>query len=317
MQSSAFYGILFLIGGDAVQYLNSFMLASEDDEVGYILSYPPKLEMSCYSGQVYPFKVFPQKGLERVEFAPITIFYGGNGSGKSTLLNIIAQKTDVQRTSPFNNTPYFEDYLEFCQADYTFGDRIPRESRIITSDDVFDFLLDIRTVNEGIDRRREEIFEEYDALSQHYQRTGKSYLLTSLSDYDNFKRHNEAKSKSKNQFTKRRLPSNLGGKSNGESAYAYFTEYIREDALYLLDEPENSLSANLQVKLAQFIEEAVRFYRCQFIISTHSPFLLAMRDAKIYDLDTHPVGQREWTELENVRIYHDFFKKHEKKFEKT
>ena len=298
-----------------MQYLNSFRLASADEEDTYVLSFPPKLEMSCYSGQVYPFKVFPQKGLERLEFSPITIFYGGNGSGKSTLLNIIAQKTDVLRTAPFNNTPYFEDYLELCRAEYTFANRLPRESRIITSDDVFDFLLDIRTVNEGVDRRREEIFEEYDALSQHYERTGKSYLLTSLSDYDNFKRHNEAKTKSKNQFTKRRLPNNLGGKSNGESAYAYFTEYIRENALYLLDEPENSLSAALQVKLAGFIEEAVRFYHCQFIISTHSPFLLAMRDAKIYDLDAAPAREREWTELENVRIYQSFFEKHRKEFE--
>lgn len=298
-----------------MQYLNSFRLASADEEDTYVLSFPPKLEMSCYSGQVYPFKVFPQKGLERLEFSPITIFYGGNGSGKSTLLNIIAQKTDVLRTAPFNNTPYFEDYLELCRAEYTFANRLPHESRIITSDDVFDFLLDIRTVNEGVDRRREEIFEEYDALSQHYERTGKSYLLTSLSDYDNFKRHNEAKTKSKNQFTKRRLPNNLGGKSNGESAYAYFTEYIRENALYLLDEPENSLSAALQVKLAGFIEEAVRFYHCQFIISTHSPFLLAMRDAKIYDLDAAPAREREWTELENVRIYQSFFEKHRKEFE--
>ena len=298
-----------------MQYLNSFRLASADEEDTYVLSFPPKLEMSGYSGQVYPFKVFPQKGLERLEFSPITIFYGGNGSGKSTLLNIIAQKTDVLRTAPFNNTPYFEDYLELCKAEYTFANRLPRESRIITSDDVFDFLLDIRTVNEGVDRRREEIFEEYDALSQHYERTGKSYLLTSLSDYDNFKRHNEAKTKSKNQFTKRRLPNNLGGKSNGESAYAYFTEYIRENALYLLDEPENSLSAALQVKLAGFIEEAVRFYHCQFIISTHSPFLLAMRDAKIYDLDAAPAREREWTELENVRIYQSFFEKHRSKFD--
>ena len=298
-----------------MQYLNSFRLASADEEDTYVLSFPPKLEMSCYSGQVYPFKVFPKKGLERLEFSPITIFYGGNGSGKSTLLNIIAQKTDVLRTAPFNNTPYFEDYLELCQAEDTFANRLPRESRIITSDDVFDFLLDIRTVNEGVDRRREEIFEEYDALAKHYERTGKSYLLTSLSDYDNFKRHNEAKTKSKNQFTKRRLPNNVGGKSNGESAYAYFTEYIRENALYLLDEPENSLSAALQVKLAGFIEEAVRFYHCQFIISTHSPFLLAMRDAKIYDLDANPARERDWTELENVRIYQSFFEKHRNKFE--
>ena len=33
-----------------------------------------------------------QKGLSEINFAPITIFYGGNGSGKTTLLNVIAEK---------------------------------------------------------------------------------------------------------------------------------------------------------------------------------------------------------------------------------
>ena len=40
--------------------------------------------------RVYPFGLLSQKGVEHIEFAPITILYGNNGSGKSTLLNIIA-----------------------------------------------------------------------------------------------------------------------------------------------------------------------------------------------------------------------------------
>lgn len=300
-----------------MQYLDRFVLASADDEVDFILSpHNHKLNMSCYSDHPYPFQIFPQKGLERIDFEPITVFYGGNGSGKSTLLNVIAEKLELTRTSPFNQTPYFEDYLNLCHAELTMGKRLIGENRIITSDDVFDFLLDIRTVNEGVDRRREELFEEYHELVIYYDRMGKSYQLQSLADYEELKRHNEAKGGSKNRFTKRRLPNNLGGKSNGESAFSYFTEYIREDALYLLDEPENSLSANLQIKLAQFIEEAVRFYRCQFVISTHSPFLLALKGAKIYDLDANPARVRPWTELENVKLYQSFFEAHRAEFQK-
>jgi len=56
------------------------------------------------------------------------------------------------------------------------------------------------------------------------------------------------------------------------------------------------------------LEDSARFYGCQFIISTHSPFLLAMKGAKIYDLDSRPVTVKKWTDIENVRIYHDFFK---------
>ena len=88
----------------------------------------------------------------------------------------------------------------------------------------------------------------------------------------------------------------------------------RRTRLYLLDEPENSLSPTRQMELTEYIENAARFFHCQFVISTHSPFLLSLRGAKIYDLDSDPVDVRRWTELENVRTYYDFFKKHEREF---
>lgn len=74
-----------------------------------------------------------------------------------------------------------------------------------------------------------------------------------------------------------------------------------------MDEPENSLSPQRQIELKEFIEDSARFFECQFIISTHSPFLLAARDAKIYDLDENPVKVKPWTELELIRIYREFF----------
>jgi len=94
----------------------------------------------------------------------------------------------------------------------------------------------------------------------------------------------------------------------------YFSEKIQENGLYLLDEPENSLSPERQQELLQFLEDSARFFGCQFIIATHSPFLLSMRGAKIYDLDENPVDVKRWTELDNVRAYYQFFKKHEGEF---
>ncbi len=44
------------------------------------------------------------------------------------------------------------------------------------------------------------------------------------------------------------------------------------------------------------------------MIATHSPFLLGIRDAKIFDLDSDGVPVRKWTELENVRQYFEFFR---------
>lgn len=295
-------------------YLENFTLPSALDEDSFVLSYNTyQLQMQCYShNNVYPFKIFPQKALERISFAPITVFYGGNGSGKSTLLNVIAEKLELERSAPFNDTPFMEEYVRRCG--YELYDRlksVPRGSRKITSDDVFDFLLDIRALNEGIDKRRDELFDEYTRL--HEKEPMKRF--SSLAEFEDFKQRYEAKKSTKSEYVSRRLPRELDGKSNGESAFVYFTQRIEERALYLLDEPENSLSAELQTRLVSFLEDSVRFYGCQFVISTHSPFLLAMKNARIYDLDSNPVEVKPWTELGNVRVYYDFFARHMKDFE--
>ena len=91
---------------------------------------------------------------------------------------------------------------------------------------------------------------------------------------------------------------NGSGKSTALNVIAEKTE-IKRDSIF---------------NKSNFFEDSARFFGCQFIISTHSPFLLAIPGAKIYDLDENPVDMKRWTELENVRTYYDFFKRHEKEF---
>ncbi len=289
-------------------YLKSFSLASADDEDSFVLNYPYQLEMQCYTHNVYPFKVFPAKGLRRLEFEGVTLLYGGNGSGKSTLLNVIAEKLGIAHSVPFNNTPYYADYLRCCSYELALGRGLPKESKHIASDSVFDFLLDVRAINEGVAKRREELFRDYEDASKN------RYKMKSLDDYDELKRCNDAKRKSKSEYVSERLCAEIKTGSNGESAVAYFQNEIKENALYLLDEPENSLSVKLQKELLAFLEDSQRFYNCQFIIATHSPILLSMRGAKIYDLDSSPVVSKKWTELENVREWFDFFELYREKF---
>ena len=102
--------------------------------------------------------------------------------------------------------------------------------------------------------------------------------------------------------------------SNGETSLQYFEEYLLPDALYLLDEPEVSLSPANQVKLAEEINKMARFLDCQFIIATHSPFMLGTLNAKIYNIDTENFDIAKWSELENVKYFFEFFKRHEKEF---
>lgn len=83
----------------------------------------------------------------------------------------------------------------------------------------------------------------------------------------------------------------------------------------MLDEPEVSLSPENQVALAEKINEMARLLECQFIIATHSPFMLGTLNAKIYNLDTAEYDVVIWSELENVRYFYDFFKMHRDEFE--
>ena len=110
------------------------------------------------------------------------------------------------------------------------------------------------------------------------------------------------------------LSDNVREHSNGESAFIYFTEKIQDNGLYILDEPENSLSPERQIELVKFLSDSARFFGCQFIIATHSPFILSLNGAKIYDLDESPVDVKRWTELSNVRTYYNFFREHESEF---
>lgn len=102
--------------------------------------------------------------------------------------------------------------------------------------------------------------------------------------------------------------------SNGETTLQMLDDYIEPDALYLLDEPEVSLSPANQTLLAEKLNQMARFLGCQFIIATHSPFMLGTLNARIYNLDSLELEEANWTELENVRYFYDFFEKHRDEF---
>lgn len=289
-------------------YLKSFHMPTREAEAQYFSPLSnPKIRRTCYTTK-YPFLVFRNRDLPDWQFSDVTILCGSNGSGKSTILNVIAETLQIRRGAVYNRSDFFEDYVQLCRSDPGRPGALPQESRIITSDDVFDYLLDIRSINQGIDRERAALFDKW--LKDRHA----SYQLKSLDDYEEFRARSDAKDKSQSQYVRERLMRNVQERSNGESALLYFTDSIRENALYLLDEPENSLAAARQLELKEFIEQSVRFFGCQFILATHSPFLLSIQGARIYDLDADPVSVRNWWELENVRTYQQFFAMHESLF---
>ena len=178
--------------------------------------------------------------------------------------------------------------------------------KYISSDDIFDYLLDLRAINSNVNRRKDDLINEY----YEYKNTPSERYNSSLNQYEDLKNKVDSNRMTVSKYVRTRLRNNnIIQESNGETALDFWQKEIEDNSLYIIDEPEN------QLKLKTFIEESARFYNCQFIIATHSPFLLALNDAKIYDLDTIPVKSKKWTELDNVKVYNIFFKEHSNEFD--
>ena len=295
-------------------YLSSFHLPSRDEDEDFFnvqsATFKTKNFRTCYTTK-YPFGMFRDRGLpDKLEFRDITIICGNNGSGKSTILNVIAEKLNLKRSSPFNRSDFFDDYVELCR--YELQDSLSLNSSVITSDDVFERVLDIRRINDGINDKREDLLREWLENNSDSADT----TLHGIDDYDRWKKVVDSRNRkmSQSQFLRSRLRRNVEERSNGESSLSLFVDAIADDALYLLDEPENSLSPANQLELKYFIEDCVRNHGCQFIISTHSPFLLSLKGARIYDIDSIPVRVSKWTDLECVKVYQEFFKENEYRF---
>ena len=300
-------------------YLKNFQFPSAEKEERFLISrrLPRRWQ------EPYPFNVLSRNNLISLDFSEITILCGGNGSGKSTALNIIGSKLEIPRQSAYNKGDLHSDYLELCT--YQTGDwahelfELKESSYIITSDDIFKFMLDVRTRNDLFDIRSTAIVQEmyrikYRQYTDNEQDALRHLDLESGENVDTFSRIYDMKRKNVRRYIRDEMGCKTQTYSNGETGFMRFVDSILPDSLYLLDEPENSLSCELQMKLAKYIEDSAKHCGCQFIIATHSPFLLALQDAKIYNLDANPVTISKWWELPNMQLYYNLFKQYDDKF---
>ena len=103
-----------------------------------------------------------------------------------------------------------------------------------------------------------------------------------------------------------RYGGDMDAQSHGEGFLAFFQARFVPDGLYLLDEPETPLSPLRQLGLLSLLREMVEERGAQFVISTHSPILMAYPGATILSLDESPWQRVAWDELEHVRLTRSF-----------
>jgi predicted ATPase len=98
---------------------------------------------------------------------------------------------------------------------------------------------------------------------------------------------------------------NLHEESHGESFIDLAIARFQEPGLYILDEPEAALSIQGQMILSRVIFESLAI-GSQFILATHSPFLMAYPGAAIYELTDDGIDSSAFDDLRAVALWRRF-----------
>ena len=219
--------------------------------------------------RAYPFSVAAIHELNALVFrSRISFFAGENGTGKSTLLEAIA-------------------------AHYGFGREGGNRN----------FRNDSTESNRSVDPLVKALRLSFD------RRTGAGFFLRAETFF-NAASHID-KLDEEPSFGPP-ISSYYGGRSlhtrsHGETFFTLLDLKFRRNGLFLLDEPEAALSPQRQLSFLVLIHDVLREFKdSQFIISTHSPVLLAYPKAQILSFDDGMIHEVDYEQTGSFQVAHRF-----------
>jgi predicted ATPase len=238
----------------------------------------------------FPFAVPAVHALGKIAFpTPVTIFVGENGSGKSTLLEALARRAEMitvgseetQRDQTLDALQPLVDHLKLVWNKRT------HRGFFLRAEDFFGYVKRLRALRLEMRADLEAIEKDYQGRSDYAKALASMPAASSLHALD------------------AAYGDDLDANSHGESFLTLFQSRFVPNGLFILDEPEAALSPVSQLGLIAMIKEMVP-RGGQFIIATHSPILMAMPGASIFDLDRQPPGFVQYNDLDSVNLYRSF-----------
>jgi predicted ATPase len=97
----------------------------------------------------------------------------------------------------------------------------------------------------------------------------------------------------------------LHGRSHGQSFLELMGSRFTSPGLYIMDEPESALSFDGQLRLLRMMRNGVKA-GSQFIVATHSPLLMAMPGATIYELNESGIARTAYDDVRAVGLWRRF-----------
>ncbi len=235
----------------------------------------------------FPYNISAVKFAKQIQLDKhINIFIGDNGCGKSTLLESIALKLNLPLIGGFiGSHPGFEAARILNPLIDIKWKRETSKGFFFRAEDFSDFI-------NSTENERRKIAGDLSELKGVVD----DYIIKQMSDNMNYSLRRMRKD----------YGENMQAFSHGEAYLKILQIRIGDKGVYLLDEPEAALSPLKQLSLIFFILEVLKSNNAQFIISTHSPILMGIPGARIYEIREDSMEQVSYKETDHYRITKTF-----------
>ena len=241
------------------------------------------LRFKDFDTNEYPFNIPCIQNLDELDLSnKITVFVGDNGSGKSTLLKAIAYYNNSINVSSHNiDSSYYKEIKELASKMKCTYDVKTRSGFFFSGEEFITYINQLKQMKYDLVEDLRRIDEEYKNKSVFARNQARMAAAGQLYEMNNA------------------YDGELKEKSHGEGFLEFFKQRMHREGIYLLDEPETPLSAVNQYKLVVMITDLVRS-GSQVIIATHSPIIMALEGAKIYNFTEDKVEEINYEDIESV-----------------
>ncbi|MEA2842536.1 MAG: hypothetical protein QOJ69_207 [Actinomycetota bacterium] len=235
------------------------------------------VDRSGLDTSAWPWSLPAVAAMDGLEFADgVTFLAGENGTGKSTVLEAIAVACGCPEEGGASNRD-----LKGPKP----GDWLPHRTRPVLSGVPLGGAWFLRA---------ESFFDVATAAEQ------------------------SAETRSNVPFEEAQLLADFGGRSphllsHGQAFLTLFDKRMGARSLWFMDEPEAPLSFRSQLALLGMLDDLVKA-GSQFVIATHSPVLLALPGAAIYEFVEDGVERRRWEDLDVVQQVRSFLESPDRYF---
>jgi predicted ATPase len=94
--------------------------------------------------------------------------------------------------------------------------------------------------------------------------------------------------------------------SHGEGFLRFFEERCQRQGFFIFDEPESALSPSRQIEFLKLMRRMDATARCQVIMATHSPMLMAYPGARLLRLTKYGLDETTLETTDHYRLMREF-----------